>query len=88
MTRLVRPALQAILDAIAGIESAIHGKSIDDYSREWLLRHGIQRGIEIVSEAARLLPAEIRATEATIPWAQIMGSATCCGTSTIACQTR
>jgi uncharacterized protein with HEPN domain len=51
--QLVRPALRAILDAIDGIENATRGKTVDDFAADWLLRYGIQRGIEIISEAAR-----------------------------------
>lgn len=73
MERLVRPVLRAILEAIDGIESAARGKTLDDYGAEWLLRHGIQRGIEIISEAARRVPPELQATQPHIPWLQIMG---------------
>jgi uncharacterized protein with HEPN domain len=62
MERLVRPAIRAIVDAIDGIEGATHGKTLDDFAAEWLLRHGIQRGIEIISEAARRIPPELQAT--------------------------
>jgi uncharacterized protein with HEPN domain len=71
--RLVRPALRAIIEALDGIEAAIEGKTRDDYSADWLLRHGVQRGIEIISEAARRIPPEFQSTEPNIPWAQIMG---------------
>jgi uncharacterized protein with HEPN domain len=73
MERLIRPALRAILEAIDGIDNATRGKSLDDYGADWLLRHGVQRGIEIVSEAARRVPPELQATQPQIPWAQIMG---------------
>jgi uncharacterized protein with HEPN domain len=73
MERSVRPALRALLEAIDGIENAVRGKSLADYSRDWLLRHGIQRGIEIVSEAARRVPPDLQATQPQIPWVQIMG---------------
>ncbi|MBV9286768.1 MAG: DUF86 domain-containing protein [Hyphomicrobiales bacterium] len=71
--RLVRPALRAILDAIDGIESATRDKTLDDFAADWLLRHGVQRGIEIVSEAARRIPLELQARAPDIPWPQIMG---------------
>ncbi|HLY59047.1 MAG TPA: HepT-like ribonuclease domain-containing protein [Stellaceae bacterium] len=71
--RLVRPALRAIIEAIDGIDTASRGKSIEDYDGDWLLRHGIQRGIEIISEAARRIPAELQATQPHTPWAEIMG---------------
>jgi uncharacterized protein with HEPN domain len=48
MERLVRPAIRALVDAIDGIEGATQGKTLDDFAAEWLLRHGIQRGIEII----------------------------------------
>jgi uncharacterized protein with HEPN domain len=71
--RLVRPALRAILSAIDGIAQANAGKTLADYDADWLLRHGVQRGIEIVSEAARRIPPELQATEPAIPWPQITG---------------
>ena len=57
--------------AIAGIEQATHGKSFGDFERDWLLKHGIQRGIEIISEASRALPEEIRAAHPDIPWDRV-----------------
>lgn len=71
--RLVRPALRAILEAIEGVESATRGKTLEDYNRDWLLRHGVQRGLEIVSEAARRIPTELQERQPQIPWAQIVG---------------
>ena len=71
--RLVRPALRAIVEAIEGIEAATRGKTLDDFSADWLLRHGVQRGVEIVSEAARRIPPELQAHQPHIPWPQIMG---------------
>lgn len=73
MPGLVRPALRAILDAIGGIETAVRGKTLDDFAADWLLRHGVQRGIEIISEAARRVPPELQANQPQIPWAQIIG---------------
>jgi uncharacterized protein with HEPN domain len=73
MEKLVRPALRAILEAIDGIDLAIRGKTLEDFSQNWLLRHGVQRGVEIISEAARRIPSELQATQPQIPWAQIAG---------------
>jgi uncharacterized protein with HEPN domain len=72
-TRLVRPALRAIIEAIEGIEEATQGKTLDDFSAGWLLRHGVQRGVEIISEAARRIPSDIQASQSQVPWPQIMG---------------
>ena len=73
MAQLVRPALLAILEAIEGIEAATKGKTFDDFGGNWLLRHGVQRGIEIISEAARRIPPEVLASQPKIPWSQIAG---------------
>jgi len=73
MGRRTRPALRAILDAIEGIENAVRGKTLEDFAAEWLLRHGTQRGIEIISGAARRIPPDLQATQPLVPWAQIMG---------------
>jgi uncharacterized protein with HEPN domain len=73
MPRLLRPALRAILEAIDGIENSARGKTLEDLGGDWLLRHGIQRGVEIVSEAARRIPPELQATRPEIPWEQVMG---------------
>jgi len=49
MDRLVRPAVRAMLEAIEGMDNATAGKHLDDFSADWLLRHGVQRGIETPS---------------------------------------
>jgi uncharacterized protein with HEPN domain len=61
------------LKAIAGIQEALAGKTFADFEHEWLLNHGVQRGIEIISEATRHLPAELKATRPEIRWASIAG---------------
>jgi uncharacterized protein with HEPN domain len=68
---LIRPALAAILEAIDGIEDTTNGKTIADYRENWLLRHGVQRGLEIISEASRRIPPPLQAAQPQIPWAQI-----------------
>ncbi|MEJ6783310.1 HepT-like ribonuclease domain-containing protein [Aminobacter sp. Piv2-1] len=71
--RKAGPILAEILAALDGIEKATSGKTLHDYEQDWLLKHGVQRGIEIISEAARHLPAELLVTEPEIPWKQIRG---------------
>jgi uncharacterized protein with HEPN domain len=73
MARKVRPVLQEMSTAIQGIEVAIAGKTFADFQSEWLLRHGIQRGIEIISEANRHLPGALLASHREIPWDQVKG---------------
>lgn len=71
--RLSRPALQAILRSIEAIEAAIRGKSFEQFSNDWILSHGVQRGIEIISEATRRLPNDLLAQRPEVAWADIRG---------------
>nr|WP_269456263.1 HepT-like ribonuclease domain-containing protein [Rhizobium quercicola] len=57
--------------AIIGIQTAAAGKTIQDYSSDWMLRHALQRAIEIISEASRSLPDDVRATRPEIPWQRV-----------------
>ncbi len=61
------------MEAIEGIEVASAGKVLEDYDTDWLLRHGVQRGLEIISEAARRVPPALCSTRPEIPWAEIIG---------------
>jgi uncharacterized protein with HEPN domain len=82
MARDLRPVLAEIAEALDGINRATSGKSLEDFRSDWLLRRGVQRGIEIISEAVRHLPNEALALAPTIAWPQIRGMGTCLGTST------
>jgi uncharacterized protein with HEPN domain len=69
--RRVEPILAEIEEALNGITAATLGKDLDDFRNDWLLRRGVERGIEIISEAARHLPDELLDTAPEIPWKQI-----------------
>jgi uncharacterized protein with HEPN domain len=71
--RHVEPILAEMLDALNGIDAATAGKTLDDFRTDWLLRHGVERGIEIISEASRHIPDDLLAAEPEIPWKQIRG---------------
>jgi uncharacterized protein with HEPN domain len=60
MTRKIAPILQEIIAAIDGIQMAIAGKAFADFQKDWLLRHGAQRAIEIISEASRHVPDQLK----------------------------
>ena len=72
-TRNVLVVLAEIEKAIDGIENAASGKTIEDLSTDWLLKHGVERGLEIISEASRHLPDDLLALAPEIPWKQIRG---------------
>ncbi len=59
-----------MLAAIAGIRLALTDKNTLD---NWVLRSAVERGFEIISEASRHLPDEMKASEPAIPWKDIAG---------------
>jgi len=50
------------------------GKAWEDYERDEMLRHAVERNIEIVGEAARRLSPAYRNGHPEIPWRPIMAT--------------
>lgn len=69
--RRPEPVPAELRDAINGIMAATSGKTFEDCDRDWLLQRGIERALEIISEASRHLPDEALAIAPEIPWKQI-----------------
>lgn len=67
----VAAALADIINEIHSIELAAAGRSLQDFKREWMLKRAVERGLEIVSEASRHIPPEVRATRLDIPWKRV-----------------
>ena len=61
--------------------AAVRGKTFEDFSGNWLLRQGMQRGIEIVSEATRHITPDVQAARPAFHRRRSLASATCCDTS-------
>jgi uncharacterized protein with HEPN domain len=73
MARKVRHATHDILQTIERLQSVLSDKTFDEFQADWTLRFIVQRGIEIISEATRRLPAELLATRPEIRWRSIGG---------------
>lgn len=69
--REYRHALADMLDAIAVVETATVGKSFDDFETDRILKYAVQRAIEIISEASRALPDDVRALQPDVPWPEV-----------------
>jgi uncharacterized protein with HEPN domain len=63
--------LEDILDAIQEIEGFIFGKSYDDCLTDAMLRLALERCVEIMSEASRHIPAEMKAGHPEVPWKRV-----------------
>ena len=71
MARRVDVVLEEILETISGIENAVGIRSFEAFRQDWLLQRGIERALEIVSEAVRHVPDDMLATQPEIPWSDI-----------------
>ena len=57
-----------ILVAIQDIERALSNKTYDEFVADRLLRAAVERLVEIVCEATRRIPDELKCTEPAIDW--------------------
>jgi len=68
-----RARLEHIQETIREIEGFAAGRTLQDYLTQGWLRFATQRGIEIISEASRHLPDDLKARHPEIPWRDIAG---------------
>jgi uncharacterized protein with HEPN domain len=65
--------LEDILAAIDDVEAFTAGKSFDDDMEEPMLRPAVERSIEIVSDASRQVPEDLKTGHPEIRWRRIAG---------------
>lgn len=65
--------LQHILENIDGVTVITAGQSIETILGSFALIRATERAFQIISEAAKELPAAIRDTEPSVPWRNIIG---------------
>ena len=71
MPRRADVVLDEILVTIAGVEAAVERHNSASFDKEWFLQRGVERGLEIVSEAVRHLPESLLASRPEISWPDI-----------------
>jgi uncharacterized protein with HEPN domain len=62
-----------IRDEIDGVTAALQGVSFAQYQQSYTLRRTVERALQIISEAAKALPGELRAQYPDAPWNAIVG---------------
>jgi len=62
-----------ILEAITNIETDTAGYDFEKFRADRRTRQLVERNLEILSEASRRLPEELKLDEARIPWRAIAG---------------
>lgn len=60
-----------ILETIARVELKVAGKSFAEFQADWEFQFVVQRAIEVVSEATRRLPDDLKAMRPEIHWRSI-----------------
>jgi uncharacterized protein with HEPN domain len=71
--KLPQVRLGHMLDEIDAIMAATYGMTADAVRDDYLTMRAVERAIQIISEAAKELPAAIRQEEPEIPWSDIIG---------------
>jgi uncharacterized protein with HEPN domain len=67
------PRLADILQAIELIRSEMAGVTLAAFESDIRKRWLVERGVEIISEASRHLPAEMKARHPGVPWPKVAG---------------
>ncbi len=67
------PRLTDIVEAVANIQAEMAGVPLDVFESDWRKRWLVERGIEIISEASRHLPEDLKARHPEIPWPKVAG---------------
>lgn len=65
--------LTDIIEAIEHVRSTTDGVALEAFEADWEKRWLVERGIEIISEASRRLPDELKTRHPQIPWAKVAG---------------
>jgi uncharacterized protein with HEPN domain len=68
-----RIVLEQMLEAIVDIEEITAGRTFDAYAADRPAKRAVERCIEIVSEASRRLPTDLKDRHPAIPWPKIAG---------------
>ncbi len=73
MTREYGDYLEDIIDAVDSIEEFTHGKDYEDFLEDKKTIYAVVRAFEIIGEAVKNIPPEIRNEYPEIPWKSMAG---------------
>lgn len=71
--RSVIPRLTDIIEAIERVNSVLVDVSLEAFESDWQRQWLVERGFEIISEASRHLPDDLKACHPEIPWQKVAG---------------
>ncbi len=70
---IVSLRLNDIIEASERLRGLLANVSLEEFENGWEKQWLVERGIEIISEASRHLPAEMKTRHADLPWRNIAG---------------
>jgi len=73
MAVAVMARIADMIEAIDEVRRATAGQSFEAFQRDWILRKATERGIEIISEASRHLPDELKSRHPYARWRHVAG---------------
>jgi uncharacterized protein with HEPN domain len=73
MPRSPQPRLFDIVESISRIKLALDDVSLESFENDWRSQWLVERGLEVISEASRHLPDDLKARHPHIPWRKIAG---------------
>ena len=73
MTKSPQAYFEDILESIELVQKYVTGKSLEQFRTDKLLQDGIIRRMEIIGEAVKHVPQDIRVKYPEIPWRDISG---------------
>jgi uncharacterized protein with HEPN domain len=71
--RSLVPRLLDMVEAIERVREVTASVSLDEFEQDWAKRWLVERGVEIVSEASRHLPEDLKQRHVSIPWRKVAG---------------
>lgn len=73
MKRDFRVYIEDILECISKIEEYIKGVSEEDFYKNTQIQDAVLRRLEIIGEAVKKIPEEVRSNYPEIPWKEMAG---------------
>jgi uncharacterized protein with HEPN domain len=67
----VKPRLDDILENIRGVADLVANADFEAYKRNFGMRRAVERCVEIISEASRHIPADMKALHPEAYWVEI-----------------